>query len=89
MPDVEELPVPEKAYVARQKAEMARIWIVDGEQIAVISPRMWDDPGSWGVMLVDMAKHIAEAYQSKGHNPDDTLERIKSAMEAEWMHPTV
>ena len=88
MSDVEQLPVPDEVYSAEQKAEMARIWVADGEQIVVISPRMWDDPGAWGLMLVDMAKHIAQAYQAKGYYPPDALAKIKSAMEAEWEHPT-
>ena len=42
MSDVEQLPVPDEVHSAEQKAEMARIWLADGEQIVVISPRLWD-----------------------------------------------
>lgn len=88
MPAIEELPIPDVVFAASQKAEMARIWLADGDQIVTLSPRLWDDPGAWGLMLVDLAKHLAKAYEARGLNAADTLARIKSAMEAEWSSPT-
>jgi hypothetical protein len=88
MTEIEQLPIPASVVSAAQKAEMARIWIADGEQIVIISPRIWDDPGAWGLMLVDMAKHIADAYAEKGHDAQHALSLIKSAMEAEWESST-
>jgi hypothetical protein len=84
----EELPIPSNVTSANQKMEMARIWLVDGEQIVSLSSNLWDDPGAWGLMLVDLAKHVAQAYALQGRNPHETLTRIKSAMDAEWQHPT-
>jgi hypothetical protein len=88
MSEIEELPVPESVAVATQKAEMARIWIADGDQVVTLSPRMWDDPGAWGLMLVDLAKHVALAYEAKGLRATDALTRIRAAMDAEWENPT-
>ena len=57
---IEELPIPAAAIAANEKTEIARIWIADGDQIVTLSPRLWDDPGAWGLMLVDVARHVAE-----------------------------
>jgi len=34
-----------------------------GRQHISLATAVWDDPASWGIMLVDLAKHIAIAYQ--------------------------
>ena len=49
---------------------------------------MWADPGALGLLLVDLAKHVAAAYEAKGINRDAALQSIRAAMEAEWSHPT-
>jgi hypothetical protein len=48
-----------------------------------------DDPASWGIMLVDLAKHIANAYeQTTGRKRDDVLKRVKDGFDAEWAAET-
>jgi hypothetical protein len=86
--NVEELEIPSAIFDSNQCAELARIWLVDGDQVAVISPRLWDDPGVWGLMLVDLAKHVAAAYAQAGVPEAVALRKIKEAMQAEWSHPT-
>ena len=88
MSEIEELPIPGEVVTASQKAEMARIWIADGDQVVTISSRMWDDPGAWGLMLVDFAKHVAQAYEAKGLSATEALAQIRAAMDAEWAEPT-
>lgn len=88
MPAIEELPIPDSVIAASEKAEMARIWLADGDQVVTLSSRLWDDPGAWGLMLVDLAKHVAHAYEARGFSAPDALAKIKSAMEAEWSSPT-
>lgn len=88
MTTIEELPVPNSVVVASKKAEIARIWIADGDQVVTLSPRMWDDPGAWCLMLVDLANHIAQAYEAKGISATEALARIRAAMDAEWTSPT-
>lgn len=80
--------IPDTVLAASEKAEMARIWLADGEQVVALSPRLWDDPGAWGLMLVDIARHVARAYESQGLDQKATLERIRAAMNAEWSTPT-
>ena len=85
---LEELEVPEVVLRSRERAELARIWLADGSQVAVISERLWSDPGVWGLMLVDLAKHVAQAYAQHGTPSDLALKKIKEAMDAEWASPT-
>jgi hypothetical protein len=85
---LDELEIPEVILKADQKTELARIWLADGDQVAVISPRLWDDPGVWGLMLVDLAKHVAKAYEESGTSGDFALQKMKEALDAEWAHPT-
>jgi hypothetical protein len=88
MTKIAELPIPDVVKDGREVLEMARIWLVDGNQIVTLSPRMWSDPGAWGLMLVDLANHVAKAYEARGLNKGEALAAIRSAMDAEWSNPT-
>ena len=83
-----ELPPPPAAREAGRAEELARIWLVDGDQHVVISPHLWKDPASWGLMLVDLARHVAGAYAAQGRDRAETLERILAGFRAELEHPT-
>ena len=49
----------------------------------------WSDPATWGIMLVEFVKHIADAYQNTGKGSrNDILSRIWLAFDAEWRTPT-
>lgn len=68
--------------------EVARIWIVDGDQHVVLSEHLWNDPASWGLMLADLARHVSKAYEAQGRDGAVVLKRIREALDAEWSHPT-
>jgi hypothetical protein len=85
----QELPLPPTLDQAASAMEMARIWIVDGHQDVVLSPNLWPDSGAWGLMLVDIARHVASAYaQQRGQNRTEVLKRIREAFDGEWSHST-
>lgn len=88
MSELETLLVPERVLQAEQKVEIARLWVADGRQVVVLSPSVWSDPACWGLMLVDLAHHVAAQYEPLGHDRQKTLERIRAAFDAEWTHPT-
>ena len=88
MNEIEELPIPSSVLSAEHKTEMARIWLADNNQVVALSSRLWDDPGAWGIMLVNIANHVANAYASKGFDRNEAIGRIKAAMDAEWAAPT-
>lgn len=84
-----ELPIPIPAESAAQAVELARIWAADGSQHVSLNTKLWEDPGAWGLMLVDLAHHIARAYEQVGSTSQaQALARIKEAFEAEWSAPT-
>ncbi len=48
----------------------------------------WRDPGAWGLLLVDIARHAANAYDEEGINKEDALNSIMGLFEAEILRPT-
>jgi hypothetical protein len=84
-----ELPIPPKVLSARQRMEIARIWNADGDLHVSLAPNAFPDPGAWGLALVDLAKHVANAcHQASGTPTSEVLGRIKAAFDAEWSNPT-
>jgi hypothetical protein len=84
-----ELSIPPAAASARQSAEIARVWIADGRQHVTLNAQVWKDPAAWGLFLVDLAKHVANAYeQLEGRDRRETLARIKQGFDDEWGHAT-
>lgn len=84
-----QLPIPRDVEGDSAAFELVRIWVAGGGQRASIATGIWDDPAAWGMMLVDLARHIANAYeQTEGLDADDVLSRIKQGFDAEWESPT-
>jgi hypothetical protein len=68
---------------------MVRVWAAGGKQHVTIAIGLWNDPALWGMMLVDLARHIANAMeQAMGMNQDLILQRLKAGFDAEWESPT-
>jgi len=69
--------------------ELARIWAVaGGGQHVSLTPAFTPDPASWGIMMVNLIKHVASAYhQTKGLDPNETLNRIKASFGSEGSNP--
>jgi hypothetical protein len=88
MPAKRELNPPPIAAAQLRSVEVLRVWAVpDGpQQLALIT--QWDDPGAWGLMLVDIARHVAQAYARDGGDRACALARIKELFDAEWAGPT-
>jgi len=64
--------------------EIARIWAAGGNQIVAFRAETWSDPATWGIMLVDFVKHIADAYENLGKGSrGDILSTIRLAFDAE------
>jgi hypothetical protein len=88
MANISELSPPPDVNHATRAMEIARVWIVDKKQQVVLSGNLWEDPAAWGLMLVDLARHVANAYEDQGRNKDQVLARIREAFAAEWGAPT-
>ena len=83
-----ELEPPPLARENPEAAEVMRIWTAPGEGPHVILRTTWEDPAAWGVMLVDIARHAANAFAKEGMKRDEVLVRIKTLFDAEWARPT-
>jgi len=84
-----ELPAPPATKACVTSLELVRVWAIDGKQHVTLAAELWDDPAAWGIMLVDLAKHVADAYhQSTGRETEEILNRIKVGFEAEWCSAT-
>ena len=83
-----ELNPPPLAHENPESTEVLRIWTAPGEGPHVTLRTTWEDPAAWGVMLVDIARHAANAYAKEGVNRETALAQIKALFDAEWARPT-
>jgi hypothetical protein len=84
-----ELPIPPLARTADSAVEIARVWVADGDQHVTLATAIWKDPASWGVVLADLARHVARACaETAGLSSDAALNRIQQALIAELDSPT-
>jgi hypothetical protein len=84
-----ELPIPPAAERDTNAMELARVWAAGGRQHVTLATGLWNDPASWGIMLVDLARHIAAAYQrTQELDLNETLNRVKGGFDAEWKSAT-
>lgn len=84
-----ELPIPPAASSDARAIELARIWAAGGKQHVSLATGLWNDPAAWGIMLVDLARHITTAYQqTQGRDPSEVLARIRAGFDAEWSTST-
>ena len=83
-----ELPIPLEAESDANSFEILRIWLANNQQHVSLRPDVWPDPAAWGIMLADLAKHVANSYQDSGYDRVKTLNRIKAGLDAEFESPT-
>ena len=81
-----ELAVPPDA-LEQGGVEVLRAAVVDGA-VSVALRRSFDDPATWGRLLVDLARQAARAYAvDTDMSEDEAFERIRAAIEAECLAP--
>ena len=88
MANINELLPPPDVKIATRAMEIARLWIVDKKLQVVLTGNLWDDPAAYGLMLVDLGRHLANAYEQQGRNRTEVLARIREGFDAEWGVPT-
>ena len=82
------LAVPPLADEKSEAVEVLRVWAAPGSPQQLTLRTTWKDPGAWGLLLVDVARHAARGYESEGHNHAEVLRRIRALWDAEWASPT-
>ena len=82
------LGIPPNARNDSEAAEILRAWIVDGG-LQVSLWRAFPESQTWGVLLVDIARHVARMYaQENGGSEQQVLDGIRRMFDAEWNRPT-
>jgi hypothetical protein len=78
-----ELSVPASVTADDSAVELLRLWTTDqGERIALRVDLL--PPAAWGLILVDLAKHVAQAYAQRGQlTANAAFEAILSGFIAE------
>lgn len=84
---MDELSPPPVANAAGA-VEVLRVWAAPGGAQQVVLRTTWKDPGGWGLLLVDAARHAARAYADEGMSEAEALERILQLFRAEIESPT-
>ncbi len=86
--NIQELEIPLAIHSSEKAMELVRIWIADKKLIVTLSGNLWKDPRAWGLLLVDLAKHVANAYAQNGEEKQAVYDRIIEGFMAEYSHAT-
>jgi hypothetical protein len=72
----------------RGGVEVLRAAIIDGG-LHVSLRRAFDDPEAWGMLIADIARHVARIYaKESAMTEDQVLDRVRSIFEAEMDAPS-
>jgi len=84
-----QLVVPPEAEEDTKASEVLRAWIAKEDLHCSLRPTIWSDPGNWGILLADAARHVAAAFEdTSGRSPVESLARIRAIFNAELDRPT-
>lgn len=83
-----ELDPPPIAAENPDAMEVLRVWTAPDVCQQFVLKTTWKDPGAWGVALVDIARHVANAYEREERDRAEILGRIRELFDAEWSSPT-
>ena len=55
---------------AKARREVLRTWVANGKRVCALRPETWSETSSWGIVLADVARHVANAvHDLKGDEP--------------------
>ncbi len=87
MQDADSLQIPSEVTPAAK--EVLRAWIVDGGLVCSLLPTAWDKSATWGILLADVARHVADGvHGATGSSKEDTLREIWQLFNSELGYPT-
>ena len=67
-----ELQIPAAARTDAKSFELLRAWIADSDLHVSLQLGGWEEPSPWGVVLADLARHVANFYvEKKGMNREE------------------
>jgi hypothetical protein len=70
--------------------ELLRVWVAGQGQHVSLRSGVWEDPFAWGIVLADLARHIAlaESLARKEIDREAFLARVLEGFQAEIESPT-
>ena len=84
-----ELTTPAEALTDERAIEVLRAWVAHDQLFCSLRPESWDEVGSWGILLADLARHVANALaEGKGLSREDSIRHIRELFDAELDQPT-
>src|SRR3569623_1647628 len=84
----DELVAPVAAVEDAMSFEIARVWLANGAQHVRLRADVWPDPAAWGIVLAELARHVALAYHEReDHAIEDVLERVLAGFQSELEFP--
>jgi hypothetical protein len=79
-----QLKAPPAAESDPESFEMARVWAAGGQQHVALKINGELDPAGWGLMLADLGRHVAAAYEQLGVcTAEAAFERILQGLASE------
>src|SRR5713226_5441618 len=83
-----EQPLPPDVMDRDDATEVLRAFVVDGG-LSIAFARAFEEPDMWGLLLVDIARHVARASAGESdYTGEEALTRIVDMFEAEIARPT-
>jgi hypothetical protein len=85
MSDLEgQLDIPQGAALHPEAFEVLRLWVAGDQEQVSLRAGVWQDPGAWGPILADLARHAARAESQSGAGDEaELLARIVYGFESE------
>jgi hypothetical protein len=88
MAQSDQLRVPDAVRSDPKSFELLRVWVACQDQHISLRAGVWEDPASWGTMLADLARHIANSFETyENRNAIEVLQSIRAGFEAEIQAP--
>lgn len=88
----QELPIPATVSSDKKACELIRAWAAHGGLVCSLNPEAWPKdqaPVAWGILLSDVARHVADALQqAQGLNRDGVLSRPRDVFDKELDQPS-
>jgi hypothetical protein len=73
--------VPSEVEADSKAREVLRAWVANEGLVCALRPESWSDASSWGIVLADVTRHVANAVKDlKGDDPAATVEKIKGVV---------
>lgn len=89
MSEDDQLLIPGAAETDPDSFEVLRVWVANKAQHVSLRVGVWEDPMAWGIMLADLAGHIANSFEPAAASERlGILQRIRDGFEAEMDSPT-